>query len=117
LAKVAYPDVFPTPPGASPEPGENSPTGEQGFASDGSGTLLDPEIEKSWGYYLSDIAVRRIGNRLMNSFYREAESAWLSIPVDRLIRVAEELEAQLTQWWVVCYHQSLLVYQYIYILI
>jgi hypothetical protein len=110
LAKVAYPDVFPTPPGASPQPGEESSTGRADCISESSGILLDPELENSWSYYLSDIAVRRIGNRLMNSFYKEDESTWLSIPVDRLMRVAEELEAQLTQWSVV-YIQQIVVYQ------
>ncbi len=61
--------------------------------------MLTAELEKSWGYYLSDIAVRRIADRLVNTFYQESPKSWLSMPLERMIRVAEELEMQLTQWY------------------
>jgi hypothetical protein len=102
LGKVAYPDVFPTPPTGSPGPAEtlsdaNVATDHERSSSQSmsSASLL----EKSWCYYLSDIAVRRIANRLVNAFYQDSASSWLSIPVERLSRVAEELDLQLTQWY------------------
>lgn len=78
LAHVAYQDFFPNPPEFSrPE---------------------QPELECIWSYYLSEIAVRKIGNRIMNCFYQDDSEAWLSMPLGRMIRIAEELEIQLTQW-------------------
>jgi hypothetical protein len=51
-------------------------------------------------YYLSDTAVRQIGHRLVNTFYKEEETSWLSMSVDRIIRVAQEIELQLSYWYV-----------------
>ena len=100
LAKVNYPDVFPTPPNRSPEPSDYSTTPEAIHQPSVSTRHLGEDSEDVWSYYVSEIAVRRIGNRLMNSFYKEDESSWLSMPLDRMIRVADELELQLTQWYV-----------------
>lgn len=98
LAKVNYPDVFPTPPGGSPEPPDDPEASGATKRHSSSAQRLTPNSEEVWSYYLSEIAVRKIGNRLMNCFYKEAEGSWLSMPLDRMIRVAEELEIQLTQW-------------------
>jgi hypothetical protein len=101
LAKVNYPDVFPTPPTGSPEPPDHSsiPMDRTGSLVSFSTRGLESDQEQIWKYYLSEIAVRKIGNRLMNCFYKEDESAWLSMPLDRMIRVADELNLQLTQWY------------------
>lgn len=98
LAKVSYPDVFPTPPNCSPEPPDHSTTSEAVHRSSFFARQVEENSEEVWSYYVSEIAVRRIGNRLMNCFYKEDESSWLSMPLDRMIRVADELELQLTQW-------------------
>jgi hypothetical protein len=94
LAKVNYPDAFPTPPSSSPAP----------ESTDNTMTPIAPhrnsaqDSEEVWSYYVSELAVRKIGNRLMNCFYKEDESSWLSMPLERMIRVANELELQLTLW-------------------
>ena len=99
LSKINYPNVFPTPPCGSPEPSTGIPySNGLNESSHQSPSNLDPELEQSWGYYLADIAVRRIGNRVINSFYNDNESLWVSTPTSRLIRIAEELDSQLTQW-------------------
>jgi hypothetical protein len=99
LAKVNYPDVFPTPPNCSPEPPDHSITTPEAVHKNSfSARHLAQDSEEVWSYYVSEIAVRKIGNRLMNCFYKEDESSWLSMPLDRMIRVADELELQLTQW-------------------
>ncbi|KAF2187911.1 hypothetical protein K469DRAFT_568400 [Zopfia rhizophila CBS 207.26] len=97
LAKVNYPDVFPTPPSGSPElPGASfKDTAAAAYRN----AFSEPDMELIWCYYLSEIAVRKIGNRLMNCFYEHDESSWLSMPLNRMIRVAEELELQLSQWF------------------
>jgi hypothetical protein len=92
LANIAYSDVFPSPPTESPGPRDHDQL-DAPFSRP-----QQPELERIWSYYLSEIAVRRIGNRIMNSFYQEEASAWLSMPLPRMMRIAEELELQLTQW-------------------
>jgi hypothetical protein len=56
-------------------------------------------LEKSWNFYLSKLAVRQIADRLMSCFYQHDETWWLSIPIERLIRIATEIQLQLTQWY------------------
>jgi hypothetical protein len=54
--------------------------------------------EESWYYYLTEIALRRIGNRIINTFYQypEEHRSWLDITP--LIPIAQELEAQISTW-------------------
>lgn len=85
LATLNYGEIFPLPPASSPQP-----QCEQDRAV----------LEKSWNFYLSELAVRRIGNRLMGCFYQHDETWWLSVPLERLIRIATEIELQLTQWYI-----------------
>jgi hypothetical protein len=98
LAKVNYPDVFPTPPNGSPEPPDDPTSPGAAYRNSFSARRLAQDSEEVWSYYVSEIAVRKIGNRLMNCFYKEDENSWMSMRLDRMIRVADELELQLTQW-------------------
>lgn len=94
LAKVAFSDFLPNPPVSDHQK-------TQAFSSLASpvSEASHTEVERIWSYYLSEIAVRKIGNRIMNCFYQEDATAWLSMPLHRMIRVAEELELQLSQWY------------------
>lgn len=99
LAKVDYPDIFPTPPFGSPSPhAEDAEGGSDLELSHVYSTSDQSAFERSWYYYLSDIAARRIFNRVISSFYKTDETAWLRMPIDTIIRVAEELDEQLRQW-------------------
>ena len=49
-----------------------------------SAARLEPKLEKCRSNYLYNIAVRRIGNRLLNSFHREGETARLAMQIDRM---------------------------------
>ncbi|KAL2213944.1 hypothetical protein CC79DRAFT_1391828 [Sarocladium strictum] len=93
LAKVAYSDVFPSP------PSDHQISHVFNNLASPSSDTSHPEVERIWSYYLSEIAVRKIGNRIMNCFYQEDAAAWLSMPLHRLTRIAEELELQLSQWF------------------
>lgn len=93
LAKINPSDVFPTPPSGIQSPRLGA---EQLLESNYSSDHIDQE--QSWYYYLADIAVRKIINRLLNVFYREDALAWLSMPVERMTRIASEIDSQLTQW-------------------
>ena len=91
LAKVDYPDVFPSPPGDTPEPedvGRNRPTDH-----------LEQTFQRSWYYYLSEIASRRIANRITHALHNVPLEGWSSASSKRLQRIAEELDAQILQWF------------------
>lgn len=103
LANIAYPDVFPTPPNPSDEieiSDDQSLARSEHRRESFSLRPSELDLEMIWSYYLSELAVRKIANRIMNCFYRQGESSWLSMPIDRMIRVAEELELQISQWCV-----------------
>ena len=90
LVQVDYPDVFPSPPGDSPEPEEPGRTRAVGH--------LEHIFQRSWYYYLSEIASRRIANRITHALHMEPPEAWLTTPSRKLQRIAEELDAQILQW-------------------
>lgn len=52
--------------------------------------------EESWYYYLTEIALRRIGNRIINSFFCRDRSTWIKIKP--FIRIAQEFEVQVSSW-------------------
>ena len=52
--------------------------------------------ERSWYYYLTEVALRRIGNRILNTFYQKDHSHWLNI--GPLIPMAKEFEEQILLW-------------------
>lgn len=52
--------------------------------------------EESWYYYLTEVALRRISNRIVNTFYSGPRSAWMK--VRSLLPVALEFEAQISAW-------------------
>ncbi|KAK0803827.1 hypothetical protein LTR59_004614 [Friedmanniomyces endolithicus] len=52
--------------------------------------------EESWYYYLTEIALRRIGNRIINTFFRKDPAAWLN--VKPLLRIALEFDTQVSAW-------------------
>ncbi|KAM0743557.1 hypothetical protein ACQRIT_001816 [Beauveria bassiana] len=99
-----YPDLFPSPP--SPIPTNSSEddgvTGGNNFASTEDLELRQHAVrlcneEESWYYYLTEIALRRIGNRIVNTFFRQGRSAWM-MNLKPLLRMAKEFEAQVSSW-------------------
>lgn len=52
--------------------------------------------EESWYYYLTEVALRRIGNRIINTFYRQDHATWMDIKP--LISIALEFDAQVSTW-------------------
>ena len=52
--------------------------------------------EESWYYYLTEIALRRIGNRIINTFFRQEPTSWLN--VRPLLRIAQEFDVQVSSW-------------------
>ena len=52
--------------------------------------------EESWYYYLTEIALRRIGNRIINTFFNENHDVWLDIRP--LLGIALEFDTQVSAW-------------------
>ncbi|PYH84782.1 hypothetical protein BO82DRAFT_389805 [Aspergillus uvarum CBS 121591] len=110
LATLAYPYMFPSPPSpatpaeASQEHSSlalstplSSSSLQQMCQSSTFGTLQEVE-EQSWYYYLSEIALRRIGNRVSHYFYKEDYESWSRMNVREAAAIAEDLEMQLDNW-------------------
>ena len=120
-----YPNLFPSPPSPVPHDflmdaaqrqaglGHGSPTAGhiglgqgQEFEDTHGKTPEELELrrhanrlcneEESWYYYLTEIALRRISNRIINSFFNQGRSSWLNIRP--LLRIAQEFEAQVSSW-------------------
>lgn len=126
LASYVYPDLFPSPPSPiataiDPIPEEQPSTislsqivsNEQNEDIRTHAKKLCNE-EESWYYYLTgknvhcwlvcsdvlttrpEVALRRIGNRIINTFFRCDKQDWLNI--GSLLDVAMEFEAQVATW-------------------
>lgn len=109
LCKIGYPYPFPSPPSPrspsqtpalpvhTPTPPYAPGASSQTFASTPSQSYQDIE-EQSWFYYLSEIALRRIENRVLNTFYKEDHSSWARTSIEDLLSVAMAIEEQLELW-------------------
>ncbi|QMW45584.1 hypothetical protein G4B11_009039 [Aspergillus flavus] len=116
IAEYEYPALFPTPPNLSedyPEGGShgagwstswNSSRPASSYHSNRAQTSFGVrnhimqlfDEEQSWYYYLTEVALRRIGNRVLNAFYREGQSMWSDIRP--FIPLALEFETQINAW-------------------
>lgn len=110
LCKVGYPYMFPSPPTpASPTrsphetftgqtPASTSTAASSHIPRTMSSSTSEQAEEQSWFYYLSEIAVRRIENRMLCAFYKFDHNSWSKMGLATMICAAEEIEAQLETW-------------------
>ena len=121
IANYSHPQMFPSPPspagmeknveGASPELEKTLSNESTVGATRGSLNVspLDDEDyelrqhakrlcneEESWYYYLTEIALRRIGNRIINTFFSESQAPWVNIRP--LLAIALEFDTQVSAW-------------------
>jgi hypothetical protein len=54
--------------------------------------------EQSWFYYLAEIALRRIGNRIIHAFYSSDHQSWADFNVTEFTAMAEGFEHELEAW-------------------
>jgi len=117
IAAYGFPNMFPSPP--SPLATDHRPTLSHATPlteAEASSSILsfsqmlspgqDDEVkmhakrlcneEESWYYYLTEVALRRIGNRVINTFFRQDRSEWMNI--EPYLDVAIEFEAQVSTW-------------------
>lgn len=59
--------------------------------------LLQPEEERSWLYYLAEISLRSIMNRVLTDLYSDGEDSWKTA-ANRLARREEVYVEELEQW-------------------
>lgn len=106
LLRFKYPDLFPflsfpfasEAAAISPEQGlwpeEFSPASQP--LSDGN---LRPEEERSWLYYLAEISLRKIMNRVLDGLYSRGEQYWLG-DIDKVTAQHAAFSEELALWWV-----------------
>jgi hypothetical protein len=109
LCKLGYPYLFPSPPtpsspvqkaqdaGYTQTPASTTTDSSQILSMASSSDHQNFE-EQSWFYYLSEIALRRIENRVLNTFYKEDHRCWSQVNIQRMIIDAKDIEAQLAIW-------------------
>lgn len=98
LADFQYPDLYPSPPDAlSPSETVRTPGSINLRISAFQNTRSQ---EQCWFYYLTEITLRRIGNRVLNLFYQTGPSSWSEEMLPRMASIAREFEQQLQDWYV-----------------
>lgn len=97
LLDFRYPDLFPTLsfPGSSRLHSPDVDMGSEG--SPASHNLLEPEEERSWLYYLAEISLRKIMNRILEIIYSKGEEAWMT-NIQRTISHHGALHEELLSW-------------------
>ncbi|PVH85961.1 hypothetical protein DL98DRAFT_511047 [Cadophora sp. DSE1049] len=93
LCKLDYPFLFPSP------PSNGSPVQSPASIPSTSSQRLQHAEEQSWFYYLSEIALRRIENRVLNAFYTEDHQYWLQMDLSVMMSAAEDIEIQMETWY------------------
>ncbi|OBT72838.1 hypothetical protein VF21_08307 [Pseudogymnoascus sp. 05NY08] len=99
IASIEYPHLFPSPPSHSRNSSGRTLHGSEMLSAD-PGLMHDSDKdlneEKSWYYYLTEVALRRISNRILSTFYRQDHTNWTNILP--LIPIAKEFESQILVW-------------------
>jgi hypothetical protein len=111
LVTLAHPDMFPSPPTPASRVDDvpdssmpsvltplSSPSFSQTYQTQTSMSLREAE-EQSWFYYLSEIALRRIKNRVLHYFYKEENTSWSKMNVFESAIIVEDMELQLRNWY------------------
>lgn len=101
LADFHYPDLYPSPPDV-PSPVETADIprtpGARRLSQTRRSQGSQRQHEQSWFYYLTEITLRRIANRVLNVFYRDGPSSWTEESLPFLVTMAREFEKQLEDW-------------------
>ncbi|RDW69228.1 hypothetical protein BP6252_08248 [Coleophoma cylindrospora] len=109
IASIRYPDMFPSPPVSATPPvlpasstlsldhDANTPNSQDNPSTPNPHAVPTDQMEQeSWYYYLTEIALRRIANRILNAFFKEELS--LNTPIANMIADANRFEAECEQW-------------------
>ncbi|KAH8901557.1 hypothetical protein GQ53DRAFT_707923 [Thozetella sp. PMI_491] len=104
LADLDYPDMYPSPPdpdasGTSANAGSPVVEGSTGQTRPRRMMTDKASREESWFYYLTEITLRRIGNRIINAFYSNSLADWNEEAIPSMAKEVEEFERQLEEWY------------------
>ncbi|KAF5027830.1 hypothetical protein F66182_57 [Fusarium sp. NRRL 66182] len=92
LADVRFSDMHPSPPNLGEEavsPGlGSSPQDKQ-----------CRQQEQSWFYYLTEITLRRMANRVLNLLYSADHTMWIKDSIVLMAEEAEQIHKQLREWY------------------
>ncbi|KAJ5915452.1 hypothetical protein N7466_011385 [Penicillium verhagenii] len=94
-----YIDVFPNPPHSDASAVSSTITTTPGSRGRVDHSLSNHGQEQAWFYYLSEIALRRIGNRVLSTFYKENFTFWKELDIVATIQIANEFFRQLNMWY------------------
>lgn len=112
LADLRYPDPFPSPPvedyserdesavETTPRMDFSSPSASSDkltFRSRRTDSMHETQ-QQSWYYYLIEIALRRIENRILNALNPKKHGSGFGVPVVEMLRIAIDFEKELLQW-------------------
>lgn len=107
VSDMLFPDLFPSPPdeyglvahheASTEETSQAKSPPDSGIHSKRQSIALHNQTQ-SWYYYLTEIALRRLGNRVLNRFYKESFHSWSQMDVARMMRSAEDFQSELERW-------------------
>ena len=111
ISNIKYPDMFPSPPNVE------SALATEVLPSPVSSEMASPSVSEqtgrrphqdrshsesqknSWYYYLSEIALRRIGNNVLNTFYTNDQYPGSGMPIQLIVKTATNFVDQMSQWY------------------
>jgi hypothetical protein len=102
IAEYDFPKLFPSPP-SPPSPvmpvRDINGLGAVIVRDPPSPAVNDKTVRQteSWYYYLTEVALRRIGNRIINTFFAIGRDSWMHI--EPYLDIAVEFEAQVSTWY------------------
>ncbi|KAM5344153.1 hypothetical protein ACJ41O_012690 [Fusarium nematophilum] len=106
LAEVHYSDLHPSPPDMDDDESnpefESSPPNRPAWSRTGMRATPGArrQQEQTWYYYLTEITLRRIANRVLNLFYIGDHTIWTKDSMVFMVKAAEQFEQQLEEWHV-----------------
>lgn len=105
LVDFHYPDMHPSPPdidAPTPSSVDESSLADGSVRSAGARRTLASSVnqEESWFYYLTEITLRRIANRIFNTFYVDPHTSWNDETIHLMARAVEDFEQQLEEWYI-----------------
>ena len=117
ISNIKYPDMFPSPPNME------SALATEVLPSPVSSEIASPSVpeqtcqqphqdrsysesqKNSWYYYLSEIALRRIGNNVLNTFYTNDQYPGSGMPIRLMVKTVTNFVDQMFQWYLQLLYQ------------
>jgi len=66
----------------------------------GTHSVITPVLEETWLFYMTDIILSRLKNRILRTLYGEGHTVWNPSNLFSLLRSVNEFECKLEHWYV-----------------